>query len=51
MDPTITLGDVVSIAAFFVSGAAVYTRLSERLKELEVKVGDLWDRRSFPRDE
>ena len=50
MDPTITLGDAISMATFLLSGVAVYVRLSDRLKELEVKVGDLWDRRAHSRD-
>ena len=50
MDLTITLGDALSIATVVLGGAGIYVRVSERLKELEVKVGDLWDRRSHPRD-
>lgn len=46
---SISIGDIVSIATFILGGLGAYTKISERLKELEVKVGDLWERRHEPR--
>lgn len=50
LDMHITLGELIIAGTTIVSVTAAYFRLSERLLVLETKVGDLWDRRSRPRD-
>lgn len=40
---SITIGDLLTIATTIVSIAAAYTRLTDRLKALEVKSDVLWD--------
>lgn len=40
---SISIGDLVTIATTVVSVVAAYTRLTDRLKSLEVKSDVLWD--------
>lgn len=42
IDPTITIGNLLEVAAIVLGGAAVYIRLVERLARIEVKVSTLW---------
>lgn len=40
---TITLGDLLTISAFVLTGIGVYLRLVERLIRIETKLDPLWE--------
>lgn len=40
---SISIGDIVTVATTIISVIAAYTRLTDRLKALEVKSDVLWD--------
>lgn len=42
LELTVTLGDLFTMASFVITGVAVYVRLIERLKAIEVKLEPLW---------
>lgn len=43
IDYSISIGDLVTIATSVISVVAAYTRLTDRLKAIEVKSDVLWD--------
>lgn len=43
-DKTISLGTVISGVMLFITILTIYTRLSERLTAVEVKVQPVWER-------
>jgi len=49
-DPTVTLGNLLSLAAMVAATLGVYVRIAERLARIETKIDVLWERRQ-PRRE
>lgn len=42
MDVTVTLGDLVSAASAILAVVGAYMRLSERMRDVEIRVGLMW---------